>query len=225
MLILHFIYAESVFNLYGYSSRPEGTAPNDWSGASWRVPTPASVECNYNGGAAKTLCDPSNSNCLFDLTRDPCELENLADRYPAMLNYLQEKIRMYNTTAALNVYKTIDPKANPDLWGGIWSPWLEPSGNVLDKEPMMFEPFSPSTATWLQPRLSYPNSHVTLSLLCCVILYDSKVRTISVASLQLPLSQVVDHVIRFLLCAFSLHSTSVCVWYESIRKKSDHVID
>ncbi|OQV17328.1 putative Arylsulfatase B [Hypsibius exemplaris] len=84
-------------NSYFGWDRTEGTFAGD---DSWRVYTPAEINCNFPEGIEVQQILPNKADCLFDLLNDPCELNNIADSYPAMLKLLQDKIKAYNATSA-----------------------------------------------------------------------------------------------------------------------------
>jgi arylsulfatase B len=128
-------------SFFGWFRTP-GTAAGD---DSWRVWTPARVNCNFPEGVEVSPCVPSQGPCLFDLTNDPCELNNIAASYPSMLALLQAKIQVYNQTYVDPHIQPIDPAADPALWDGNWVPWKDPQ--PLDNPIETYAPFNPSSAT------------------------------------------------------------------------------
>ena len=62
---------------------------------------------------------------LFNLTADPNERNNVADKYPEVVKQLKERIEYYNSTHIAQINVPIDPKSNPANFGGIWTPWLD----------------------------------------------------------------------------------------------------
>ena len=63
---------------------------------------------------------------LYNIKNDPHETCNLA-RNPDFLHivmYLLKRLREYAQESAPVFYPEEDPKANPALRGGAWSPWL-----------------------------------------------------------------------------------------------------
>ena len=62
---------------------------------------------------------------LFNLTADPNERNNVADKYPEIVKQLKERIEYYNSTHIAQINVPIDPKSNPANFGGIWTPWLD----------------------------------------------------------------------------------------------------
>ncbi|KAL3231920.1 hypothetical protein MRX96_023182 [Rhipicephalus microplus] len=91
--------------------------------------TVASIQWRQN---ASVLCDesgePSNfvsgaPPYLFDLSRDPCELHNLADTETELLASLKRKLEEYEATSMSPRLRPLDPKAFPELHDGVWAPW------------------------------------------------------------------------------------------------------
>ncbi|CAN7979759.1 unnamed protein product [Ixodes pacificus] len=62
---------------------------------------------------------------LFDLARDPCELNNLAGSKRLVLRFMMSKLTAYNATAVPPLFQPQDPRAYPEYHGGVWSPWLD----------------------------------------------------------------------------------------------------
>lgn len=76
-------------------------------------------------GIAYTSCDSYNAPCLFDIEQDPCEYNNLADKYPAILNSLLESIQNYNLTAKKPIPRYFDKRSQPKKWNYIWTNWKD----------------------------------------------------------------------------------------------------
>ena len=91
------------------------------------TPTPVSINCGMPEPIEKTVCRPWIADCLFDLTSDPCETNNIAASNPAMLQLLRDKLTVYNATHVPCLARSYDPKSNPQLWQGWWVPWLDPN--------------------------------------------------------------------------------------------------
>ncbi|XP_055333770.1 arylsulfatase B-like [Paramacrobiotus metropolitanus] len=76
--------------------------------------------------SVKTSCQPlTGAPCLFDIEKDPCEYENLADIMPRKLEELMKKLRWYNTTVVPPRNLPHDPAAKPQYHNYIWSPWKD----------------------------------------------------------------------------------------------------
>lgn len=54
------------------------------------------VNCNNQ---KITNCDPVKKPCLFDISKDPCEHNNIADRLPDIVEELTILLGKYNMTA------------------------------------------------------------------------------------------------------------------------------
>ena len=84
-----------------------------------------SIRCNSPYNTEVKGCVPWQKACLFDLTDDPCEMNNIADTRPEILEFLQQKMEVYNVTAVPPVVAKADPLSNPDRWHGWFVPWLD----------------------------------------------------------------------------------------------------
>lgn len=60
-------------------------------------------------------------HCLYHVTSDPCELNNLADAEPLIVQRLQQRLAEYNATAVAPANLPLDPRANPIYWNGTWT--------------------------------------------------------------------------------------------------------
>ncbi|CAG0894733.1 unnamed protein product [Darwinula stevensoni] len=87
-----------------------------------------------------TACDPSLAPCVFDLGVDPCEQMNLVEigpkaeserngRFwpPDLLGFLESRLLAYEESMVppLNFNVSEDPNADPSLWHGMWTNWLD----------------------------------------------------------------------------------------------------
>ncbi|KAG9266164.1 arylsulfatase I [Astyanax mexicanus] len=62
---------------------------------------------------------------LFNITADPCERNDLADQRPGVVRKLLARLVSYNHTAIPVCYPPDDPRANPNVNGGAWVPWVD----------------------------------------------------------------------------------------------------
>ncbi|XP_041865442.1 arylsulfatase I isoform X2 [Melanotaenia boesemani] len=78
---------------------------------------------------------------LFDVSTDPYERFDLADARPEVVKHLMIRLAEYNQTAVMARNPPDDPMADPELHGGVWSPWLGLEGqegnNVERKEKIL----------------------------------------------------------------------------------------
>lgn len=76
-----------------------------------------------------TQCFPEKEACLFDVVTDPCELENLAKDLPQHIERVTKWSESHASEAVdpvmtLDSLDHFDPRADPELHGGNWAPWL-----------------------------------------------------------------------------------------------------
>ena len=106
--------------------------------------TATQTDCGQNpAGEEVTACVPWAEDCLFDLTNDPCETNNLAAVFPRILVRLQDKLKAYNATAVPANNVATDPKSKPSLWDDWWVPWQDSNP---EPETVAFAPFSLSSS-------------------------------------------------------------------------------
>lgn len=80
----------------------------------------ATVDCVKNETIA-TDCRPLEKPCLFNVDLDPCEQNNLADKYPEILNEMLKKLAEYNQTALPPANLPLDPNADPRFFDNTWT--------------------------------------------------------------------------------------------------------
>lgn len=59
--------------------------------------------------------------CLFDVINDPCELNNLAEKYPNIVKTLQMRLHEFNVSAVPPGNLEIDPRGNPIFFDYTWT--------------------------------------------------------------------------------------------------------
>ena len=69
------------------------------------------------------LTEEAESVCLFDLEKDPCEYNNIAEDHPQIVQFLMSRLHYYNSTAVEPLDQPGDPAADPALHGNVWQPW------------------------------------------------------------------------------------------------------
>ena len=62
---------------------------------------------------------------LFNITADPNKRNNVAHIYPEVVQKLKDRIECYNVTHIEQLNPPLDPKSDPDNFGGIWTPWID----------------------------------------------------------------------------------------------------
>ena len=89
---------------------------------SW-VPPPESF--NPIVDISPNLQDNINSTFLFNIREDPEERNELSGIYPDMVSSLIQRLKDYNATAVPVRYPDPDPASNPELYGNVWTPWVQ----------------------------------------------------------------------------------------------------
>ncbi|GFV54965.1 arylsulfatase B [Trichonephila clavipes] len=83
------------------------------------------VKCD---GVPKTAneCNPSHAPCLYNVTADPCEMNNIADRHPEIVESMLNTIKTYERQAVKPQFQDQDPRGDPKCHGFAYVPWLDP---------------------------------------------------------------------------------------------------
>lgn len=83
----------------------------------------ANVKCvlSKENTITTSPCKPLQAPCLFDIIKDPCEMNNLATKYPERLSQLLTALERYNSTAVPAANLPIDPRGDPQLWDHTWT--------------------------------------------------------------------------------------------------------
>lgn len=69
----------------------------------------------------------SPNYCLFNIKDDPCEYNDLSEKFPDILESLKEKLDSYRASQVPRRYNgTMDPLSDPKLRNGVWDPWMDP---------------------------------------------------------------------------------------------------
>ncbi len=87
-------------------------------------------------GMEKRRDQRGKSVWLFNVTADPYERADLAEARPEVVKVLLTRLAEYNRTAVPPRNPPDDPMADPQLHGGVWTPWLgqEEAGDEGDDE-------------------------------------------------------------------------------------------
>lgn len=70
-------------------------------------------------------CTRRDGPCLFNIEEDPCEYVNQAKNESAVLASMLHWLEQYKETMVSPRNQPVDPRANPDNFGGVWSPWMD----------------------------------------------------------------------------------------------------
>ena len=103
---------------------------------------PFSVKCGPRPENASTNCKPWLHACLFNVTADPCEYENLALSRPHVVTALQKRLELYKDDAVPPLNKPVDDAGLPYRHNGYWVPWRK-AVTPLQKEGGNKRPFAP----------------------------------------------------------------------------------
>ncbi|XP_033733067.1 LOW QUALITY PROTEIN: arylsulfatase B-like [Pecten maximus] len=68
--------------------------------------------------------EPTKNLWLFDLSKDPNEMDDLSDVYPDITRKLLGMLEAANRTAVPCSFPDPDPDSNPTNFDGFWGPWL-----------------------------------------------------------------------------------------------------
>ncbi|XP_042148472.1 LOW QUALITY PROTEIN: arylsulfatase B [Ixodes scapularis] len=68
-------------------------------------------------------CVPTKSLCLFNLSKDPCEYNNVADQHPEVVERLLAKLATYNASSIPPANVPLDMRSNPALHDNVWVSW------------------------------------------------------------------------------------------------------
>ena len=69
------------------------------------------------------IMPPGKNIWLFNITADPDEKFDLADKYPSVVQTMLQKLDEYYKTMVPVIYPVPDPKSDPEKHGGVWGPW------------------------------------------------------------------------------------------------------
>ncbi|XP_077994398.1 arylsulfatase B-like [Glandiceps talaboti] len=89
--------------------------------------SPLVIDCGQRPDDALQNCQPNIKPCLFDISKDPCEFNNLAESQPDILQRLLSVLDKYDATAVEPMFPDNDPAADPAKHHGAWDSWVDPS--------------------------------------------------------------------------------------------------
>ncbi|XP_055695304.1 arylsulfatase B [Lutzomyia longipalpis] len=81
----------------------------------------ANIECKKDLKNPRSVCRPLEAPCLFNIREDPCELANVAEKYPNTLHALISRLNKYNETVIPPDNRALDPRADPRFWDNVWT--------------------------------------------------------------------------------------------------------
>ncbi|GFY48796.1 arylsulfatase B [Trichonephila inaurata madagascariensis] len=71
-------------------------------------------------------CKPLHAPCLYNITADPCEMKNIANHYPEVVQSMLDTIKTYEKQAVNPQFQDQDPHGDPMCHGFAYVPWLDP---------------------------------------------------------------------------------------------------
>ncbi|XP_023222963.1 arylsulfatase B-like isoform X1 [Centruroides sculpturatus] len=81
--------------------------------------------CYSDSKRNNSNCDPNSAPCLFDILKDPCELENIANEQPKVVKYILNRLKFWKASAVPPINQPIDPNADPALHKFTWTNWAD----------------------------------------------------------------------------------------------------
>lgn len=95
----------------------------------WQLQSQATVLCRANISntpyvSRYSYISCNASDCLFDLTLDPCETSNIAKNYPKIVQELSVILSEYRNTLIPQLVMPVDENANPRYHNYTWEPWI-----------------------------------------------------------------------------------------------------
>lgn len=68
---------------------------------------------------------PDDKVFLFDIEKDPCELNNIAEDHPEIVAALKKRLDYFRSVASPALNKPVDPQSFPENHDGTWAPWIQ----------------------------------------------------------------------------------------------------
>lgn len=91
----------------------------------------ATIDCPKN--LAFEICRPLEKPCLFNIVMDPCEQNNMAEKYPDILSDMLTRLKAYNATAIPPANIPLDPNADPRFFDNTWANFGDFVTDVMSK--------------------------------------------------------------------------------------------
>ncbi len=96
-----------------------------------RKDEPVVVNCGSKPANASTNCEPTKNYCLYDISVDPCEYNNLADHMPYQVEQMKTRLKAYEATVVPPRNKPSDPASYPSKHNGTWTPWVKLASKTI----------------------------------------------------------------------------------------------
>ncbi|XP_075552801.1 arylsulfatase B-like [Dermacentor variabilis] len=85
----------------------------------------ATVRCSREDRSLPGVELHGEGQYLFDIERDPCELNNLASWKPLVVDRLSRKLKPYTEAAVSPLKMKVDPTGLPYVNDCLWAPWKD----------------------------------------------------------------------------------------------------
>ncbi|XP_011502861.1 PREDICTED: arylsulfatase B-like [Ceratosolen solmsi marchali] len=97
--------------------------------AMWQLQSQATVQCrpnmtNLHYTNRYNFASCNETECLFDLSIDPCETNNIAKNFPRWVSELNLYLEKYGNVLVRQLQLPVDYMADPRRWNYTWQPWL-----------------------------------------------------------------------------------------------------
>ncbi|KAG5680743.1 hypothetical protein PVAND_010232 [Polypedilum vanderplanki] len=86
-----------------------------------------SIKVQCSNSVHKNPCDLLKAPCLFDLNNDPCEENNIAEKYPIIFKPLFSRYKNALTSIVQTRRKPSDPQCDPANFNFTWNWWQQDS--------------------------------------------------------------------------------------------------
>lgn len=79
-------------------------------------------------------CNPLEKPCLFNITADPCERNNLASMYPKVVLKMLKRTLEFRLKSKPPRNRPADRRSNPGLFNNTWTWWYDELGIIDDDD-------------------------------------------------------------------------------------------
>jgi len=81
----------------------------------------STVNCPRQVADAK----PCRTTCLFNITADPCELNDVTSEHPDVVKLMEHTLDLYKKSEVPRLNKPLELRANPKFFDYTWTNWLD----------------------------------------------------------------------------------------------------
>jgi len=90
---------------------------------------PVVVTCGPRPQNASGNCKPWLQACLFNISADPCEYDNLAASRPELVGAMLKRVEFYRQNSARPLNQPVDDAGLPYHHHWNWVPWRKPASS------------------------------------------------------------------------------------------------